>query len=98
MAQDRMTVAEAKTFHYSAANHTKVLTAIAAKVVPCGCVPYTDVFNYRRWQAQGMQVQRGEKMLVKLPTIYMTDSDGQESKRMGSSAVFCRCQVKDVVV
>ena len=85
-----MTIAEAKTFHYSAANYIKVQHAIEAKPVPCSCVPYKDVFNYRRWQAQGMQVQRGEKGLVKLPTIMVIEKDGQETKRMGSSTVFCR--------
>lgn len=95
---ERMTIAEAKTFHYSAANAIKVQQAIEAKVVPCSCVPYLDVFNYKRWQAQGMQVLRGEHGLVKLPTIMVIEKDGQETKRMGSSTVFCRCQVKDVVV
>ena len=69
--------------------------------LPCGCEPYVDVFTYRRWKAQGFQVQRGEKA-IRLPLIYRrTERDartGQEitKERIGRSAVFCRCQVRPV--
>jgi hypothetical protein len=90
-----LTPETAKQFdRYSVANAVTVKQAL-----PCGCEPYVDVFTYRRWQAQGMQVQRGEKA-IRLPLIYQrTEKDpetGEETtaRRMGRSAVFCRCQVK----
>jgi len=81
---------------YSIANAVTVKQSL-----PCGCEPYVDVFTYSRWKAQGFQVQRGEKA-VRLPLIYSrTDTDPQTgevhtSRRIGRSAVFCRCQVKPV--
>ncbi len=73
------------------------------KSLPCGCEPYVDVFTYRRWKAQGFQVQRGQKA-IKLPLIYKrseTDpktGERTETRRVGRSAVFCRCQIKPVGV
>lgn len=81
---------------YSIANAVTVKQAL-----PCGCEPYVDVFTFRRWKAQGFQVQRGERA-VRLPLIYQrTETDpntGEERtrQRAGRSAVFCRCQVKPV--
>ena len=69
--------------------------------LPCGCEPYVGVFTYPRWKAQGFQVQRGEKA-IRLPLIYQrTKKDPQtgeetRSRRMGRSAVFCRCQVRPI--
>ena len=49
----RMTAAEATSFAtYSPTNAIHVRASLA-----CGCQPYLDVFTYRRWQAQGFQVQ-----------------------------------------
>ena len=83
-------------------NRYSVANAVTVKqALPCGCEPYVDVFTYRRWKAQGMQVQRGEKA-IRLPLIYQrTEQDpetGEETteRRMGRSAVFCRCQVKPI--
>ena len=77
-----------------------VANAVTVKqALPCGCEPYVDVFTYNRWKAQGFQVQRGEKA-VKLPLIYSRDDtdpqtgEKQTVRRMGRSAVFCRCQVR----
>ena len=77
-----------------------VANAVTVKqALPCGCEPYVDVFTYRRWKAQGFQVQRGEKA-IRLPLIYQRrekDSEtGEETRtrRIGRSAVFCRCQVR----
>ena len=90
-----MTAADARRFdRFSVGNAVAVKSALE-----CGCEPYEDVFTYKRWQAQGMQVQRGEKA-IRLPLIYQrTERDpetGEEktARRMGRSAVFCRCQVK----
>jgi hypothetical protein len=77
-----------------------VANAVTLKeALPCGCEPYIDVFAYRRWKAQGFQVQRGEKA-IRLPLIYQRaqkdPETGEETvaRRMGCSAVFCRCQVR----
>ena len=93
--QEQFTETSARQFdRFSVANAAAVMSARG-----CGCEPYRDVFTYRRWQAQGMQVQRGEKA-IRLPLLYAreeTDKDTGEKKtqrRMGRSAVFCRCQVK----
>ncbi len=73
--------------------------ALLLSVLDCSCQPYSDVFTYRRWKAQGFQVQRGEKS-IRLPLIYArTEKDpetGEErtTRRRGRSAVFCRCQVQ----
>ncbi len=76
-----------------------VANAVAVKQsLPCGCEPYQDVFTYRRWKAQGFQVQRGQKA-IKLPLIRhytRTDPETGEEKHgrmMSRSAVFCRCQI-----
>ena len=90
-----MTAGEALSFErYSVAN-----AAAVAEALGCGCRPYQDVFTYRRWRALGQQVQRGEKA-IRLPLIYArteTDPETGEQhtrRRMGRSAVFCRCQVQ----
>ena len=66
----------------------------------CGCRAYADVFTYRRWQAQGFQVQKGEhsaRITTWIP-IKTTDPDTGEKvvtgKRPKTAAVFCRHQVK----
>jgi len=93
----RFTSETARQFdRFSVANAVTV-----KKSLPCGCEPYVDVFTYRRWKAQGFQVQRGEKA-IKLPLIYQrseTDpktGERTEAQRVGRSAVFCRCQVKPI--
>ena len=61
---------------YSIANAVTVKRAL-----PCGCEPYTQVFTYRRWKAQGFQVQRGERAL-RLPLIYSrTETDPQTGEK-----------------
>ena len=76
-----------------------VSNAAAVKdTLSCGCKPYVDVFTYRRWKAQGFQVKRGETA-INLPLIFQrTETDAATGKqvtkrRVGRSAVFCRCQV-----
>jgi hypothetical protein len=94
-----------RTFTPETARHFdrySVANAVTLKeALPCGCEPYRDVFTYRRWRAQGFQVQRGEKA-IRLPLIYQRvekDAEtGEErsTRRTGRSAVFCRCQVRPV--
>ena len=91
----RMSASEARSFErFSVANAVQVEEALE-----CGCQAYRDVFTYKRWQAQGYQVRRGEKA-VRLPlhkTVTQTDKEtGEETTRSvrTRSAVFCRCQVQ----
>ena len=91
----KLTPAQAKSF-----DRTSVSNALAVVMqLKCPCQPYEDVFTYNRWQVLGYQVQRGEKA-IKLPlvkSIEVENEEGEtENKRiLGSSAVFCRCQVKE---
>ncbi len=91
----RMSAADARRF-----DRTSIANAVTVKqALDCGCEPYRDVFTYRRWQAQGFQVQRGERS-IRLPLIRAVTRDDPETGKpetqriMGRSAVFCRCQVK----
>ena len=59
--KERMTADQARTFTtYSVGNVVRVKQALA-----CGCEPYQDVFTYRRWQALGFQVQKGQHNILK---------------------------------
>jgi antirestriction protein ArdC len=84
--------------HFSAA-HAAILAQEAA-ARPCGCVAYADWFTYRRWLAQGYQVQKGEHG-VRLTTFIPVTREGDdgEAKTIGTrpwhTTVFCRCQVKE---
>jgi antirestriction protein ArdC len=76
---------------YSAMNVSTIKTKLE-----CGCEPYKDVFTYARWQALGYQVKRGEHS-IKIPVIIEKENeDGEAIKRLFSSHVFCRCQVKSI--
>jgi len=93
----RFTPETARQFdRFSVANAVTVKQAL-----PCGCEPYRDVFTYRRWKAQGFQVQRGERA-IRLPLVYSCEATEAETgeirseRRLGRSAVFCRHQVKQV--
>ena len=76
--------------HFSQVNADIVETSF-----PCECEAYKDVFTYRRWSAQGMQVRRGEKA-VKITTFRpVKDEEGEIIGRAPvTSAVFCRHQVE----
>jgi hypothetical protein len=90
---EKMSAAEAVRFeHYSQTNALIVESSFA-----CDCQAYEDVFTYRRWLAQGMQVQRGEKA-IKITTYrpIMDEDTGEVVGRAPTtSAVFCRHQVKE---
>ena len=58
---------------YSIANAVTVKQAL-----PCGCEPYVDVFTYRRWKAQGFQVQRGAEKSEPGRAV-----DGERDRRFG---------------
>ncbi len=92
-----MTAQEAITFS-SKSLASELILAQAASDRGCDCIAYHDWFTYRRWRAQGQQVQKGEhgiKLTTYVP-IYR-DEDGQQVQvgtRPRTTTVFCRCQVK----
>ena len=98
---EKFTAETAAQFNgFSVANAVKVESAL-----PCGCKAYVDVFTYRRWQAQGFQVQRGEKA-IKIPVVKVGTTEDRDVvtgetqtrswKKLGTGAVFCRHQVKPI--
>jgi antirestriction protein ArdC len=97
-ARPAMSADEARSFeHFSNANAAQLMEA--ATVKGCHCAPYDDWFTYRRWQAQGMQVQKGEhgEKLTILIRVETKDEGGAVTDvqtRPWHTTVFCRCQVK----
>lgn len=82
--------------HGESMTHAMILT-MAAQARGCTCEPYRDWFTYRRWQAQGYQVQKGEHG-VKL-TTYRPITETKHGKEVRktiprTTSVFCRCQVQ----
>lgn len=93
----QMTSEQAVTFQsFSVANAAALMDA--AKVRGCTCQPYTDWFTYDRWQAQGMQVQKGEHGVPLVTYIPIKDkATGEETgKRPWHYRAFCRCQVRPI--
>lgn len=90
----KMTAEQAKTF-----DRVSLINAhTVAEALPCGCIPYQDVFTFKRWLAQGYCVKKGEHG-IKIPVIGTnvkhddkTDKDIIK-KYATTSTVFCRCQV-----
>lgn len=98
-AAPKMTEEQAKTFEQGRSLMHEVILAEAAHERGCSCEAYEDWFTYRRWQAIGMQVQKGERG-VKL-TTYKTIKKEEDGKDKSfsvptSTTVFCRCQVKPI--
>jgi hypothetical protein len=92
-----MTAEDAVQFgHFSMANALMAVADLTASgACKGGCVPYEDVFTYRRWAAQGMQVQKGQHG-AKLPVVVRTvdKKTGEERTLLWTTTVFCRCQCK----
>jgi antirestriction protein ArdC len=96
---EKMTATQARTFERGISEAHYAILTMTAESKRCNCEPYVDWYTYRRWQAQGMQVQKGEKG-TKLTTyipVFKKDENG-EKKQSGTRpkgySVFCRCQVK----
>ena len=96
MTQQAMTALEARSFdRYSVANAATVMAERG-----CGCKPYVDVFTYRRWQAQGFQVQQGEKS-IRIPTMIRMEKRNERTGEIEravlrrTASVFCRHQVQE---
>ena len=89
-----MTPTEAVAFEgYSVANALTVTSNL-----DCGCKPYVDVFTYRRWAAQGYQVQSDQKG-IKVPVMSTQRIVDEETGDVTfktfrkNSALFCKHQV-----
>lgn len=53
------TASEARRFErISEASATQIMLQVTSE---CGCEPYSDVFTFNRWKAQGFHVRKGEK-------------------------------------
>ncbi len=102
MRRPAMTTDEAITFDgFSMANATLAAHALRATgACHANCQPYADIFTYRRWLAQGQQVQKGQhgaRLAIIVETQPgETDADGTEHpprRLCHHTSVFCRCQV-----
>ena len=96
-----MTATQAQTFTRKSLSSEMTL-ADAARERGCSCRPYVDWFTYRRWKAQGFQVQKGEhgvKLTTYIP-VFKTDPVTGEKVPNGTrprrTTVFCRCQTKPI--
>ena len=96
---EAMTAEQAQSFERGQSlTHYAMLLAEAARR-GCNCVPYEDWFTYKRWKAQGFQVQKGETGFALATFIpEKRDEDGKitSKSRPWNSYVFCRHQVKEV--
>jgi len=99
MPKQAMTAGQAVSFERVSIPNAMLL----ALQLKCQCQPYKDVFTFNRWKAQGFYVRRGEHgyhlPLVKTIEVVEEGGDGDapaalEKRILGSSVVFCRCQVE----
>lgn len=94
-----MSAQEAQTFtHHSASNAEQL--EIAAALKGCSCQAYQDWYTYKRWRAQGFQVQRGEtgeKIVTYISKLEKNEA-GEDLLQLipRTVSVFCRCQVKPI--
>ena len=98
----KMTIAEATVFSHKSLASELILEA-ASRERGCSCKAYTSYFTFRRWKAQGFQVQKGEhgiKLTTYIP-VHKTDPKTGEKVPNGvrpkTTSVFCSCQVKPIV-
>lgn len=88
---------EATTFNQMSPENAALVMAS----LECDCLPYVNVFTYKRWQAQGFQVRRGEKAICKI-TVFVRRDKKDDAGEVTSSytipklvSLFCRCQVDE---
>lgn len=97
MPKHEMSPEQAQHFDHKSLTSEMILTMVA-EAKGCSCRPYVDWYTYRRWQALGYQVQKGEKgtRLTTYIKVTKTDDKGNEKEVTvpRSVSVFCRCQVK----
>jgi len=95
---EKMTAQDATHFENGHSLTSAMVLTAAAEARGCSCIPYTDWFTYKRWKAQGFQVQKGEHG-IKL-TVYIPNKPDEDGESTGThpwySTVFCRHQVKPI--
>ena len=74
---ERMTATEAMTFEQGHSMTSGMILDAAAQSHGCVCKPYQDWFTYKRWRAQGFQVQKGQHG-VKLTTYIPIRDDNDK--------------------
>ena len=93
-----MTPQEAKSFeHHSATNAERIQSAVF-DVMGCKCVPYEDIFSFKRCKALGAVVPKGGiPVVISLPKIPTTLSDVEETPSFMNKRIFvwCRCQIEN---
>ena len=94
---EKMTAQEATRFEHGQSTGSALILILATQERGCICEPYVDWFTYKRWKAQGFQVQKGEKSIHLTTFIPIKNEDGEQiGTRPWCSCVFCRCQVKPI--
>lgn len=101
MSQAKMTPLQATHFEYGKSEAHAAILAEVAEERGCTCEAYKDWFTYKRWQALGYQVQKGQKStkLTSFPKFPVTDEKTGKEKMVSkrrTSCLFCRCQVKAI--
>ena len=101
--QRKLTPEEATSFdRYSATNAAQAIAQLVESGACSGtCEPYQDIFTYKRWLAQGYQVQRGQhgaRLTIVVHGSKADDKTGDtvEYSRPWHTTVFCRHQGKEV--
>lgn len=97
----QMTAEQAVSFEHGESTTSAMILMMAAQERGCGCLPYQDWYTYRRWQAQGYQVQKGEHgvRLTVFKTVEEVDRKTGKKKTKSvpkGTTVFCKCQVKPI--
>jgi hypothetical protein len=108
----RMTAEQARTF--SGGESLESYIAVAAtladrnadheRFADCDCEPYSDVFTFHRWVAQGRVVRKGEKAMAHLAFV-PTGRSREETDEQGATVtkpilrpktthLFCACQTE----
>jgi antirestriction protein ArdC len=90
-----MSASEAVSFDRRGKVNPPMLEEIA-KDKGCGCVPYQDWFTFKRWEAQGFHVRKGEhgtKIFMQRENID-PETQAVTSVSRFKTYVFCRCQVE----
>ena len=113
----KMTDSEARSFDGGRSLKAELLVAMALAernantpgFETCACEPYSSVFTFNRWIAQGMSVRKGERAIRHMAWIAIDGrevDDDADTAEDGSTEVqrrhlrpkvtflFCHCQVQ----
>lgn len=87
-----------QAFEHGRSAASEMFLATVAESKGCTCKAYVDWYTYRRWQALGFQVRKGEKG-TSLPVYMSAEVTNAETHETTTKTfqkrthVFCRCQV-----